>query len=240
MWYIPFVRARRALIVYSYIVAAFALLGVAIRFMPHASAHNDATVPPLDISGFAVAAASIIAGLATVMGLNLASENDGHLEVAWAKPISREWYAMGLFGVDLIVMAVAYVLTLVCAIALCDFWAGHQVIVVRQPLMLDVAVLAFPFYIYAIVVALSASLKRNRGVAAGLLWPALIALLVASKIIRVDSVQAVLHAVNTINPVVVFSSQNGAMAPAGNYALGFALTAVCLGIALVQWRRLEA
>jgi hypothetical protein len=243
MWYIPFVRARRALFVYSYIAAAFTLLGIAIRFIPHTGHTNTVPDNALDLSGFAVGVAGIIAGLATVMGLNLASENDGHLEVAWTKPVSREQYALGVFGVDLVTIFVAYIVTLAFAVVVTDIWIGHQAITFAHPLWQVFAVLAFPFYIYGLVVAASASMKRNRGMSAGLLWPVLIALALALELIRVDTVHAILRAVNTINPIILFShdgSGHNVMAPGGNYALGFALTAVCLALAMVQWRRMEA
>ncbi|HTD32310.1 MAG TPA: hypothetical protein VK665_01515, partial [Candidatus Elarobacter sp.] len=40
--------------------------------------------------------------VATILGGPLAKENDGHLELAWTKPVSRDLYALAAFGADVV------------------------------------------------------------------------------------------------------------------------------------------
>ncbi|MDQ6824470.1 MAG: hypothetical protein M3007_03280, partial [Candidatus Eremiobacteraeota bacterium] len=65
---------------------------------------------------FAIAAviATIFAG---AYGGSLASENSGHLEVAWTKPVSRSRYALTTIGVDLLAAWAAFGITFAAAIA---------------------------------------------------------------------------------------------------------------------------
>jgi hypothetical protein len=240
MWYIPFLRAYRALVTYGIIVIGVAVVSSAIRFTPgvHLSAHDTAHAS-IELEYLADVAATLLAILATVMGLSLASENEGHLEVAWTKPVSRERYALGIFGVDIIAMIGAYILTMAALFAVTDIWAGKQAVFTEHPLWQSAAIFLLPVYIYALIALGSASLKRSRGLVSGLFWPIVVGLIGLGKI-HIDSVQAIARAINTINPVVVFSTQHGTETPPANYLLGLALTAIALTLAVVQWKRLEA
>jgi hypothetical protein len=240
MWYIPFLRAYRAFVTYGIIVIGVAIVSSAIRFTPgvHVSAHDTAHVS-LEFMSLANLAAGLLAVLATIMGLSLASENDGHLEVAWTKPVSRERYALGIFTVDIIAMIGAYILTLVALFVVTDIWAGKQAVFTEHPLWQSAAIFLLPVYIYALIALGSASLKRSRGMVAGLFWP-VVAGLVGLEAIQIDSVHAIAHIINTVNPVVVFSTRHGIDTPPANYLLGLGLTAIALTLAVVQWKRLEA
>jgi hypothetical protein len=240
MWYIPFLRAYRAFSTYSIIVIGVAIVSSAIRFTPgvHVSAHDTANASA-DFQSLAEIATFGIAILATVMGLSLASENEGHLEVAWTKPISRERYALSIFGIDIVAMIGAYIITIIALFTVMDVWVGHQAIFATRPLWQSAAMFLLPVYVYALIALGSASLKRSRGMISGLFWPVTIGL-VGMGFIKIDSVQAIAHVINTVNPIVIFSTRHGIETSPSAYGLALLLAAIALTLAIAQWRRLEA
>jgi len=240
MWYIPFLRAWRAFATYSIIVLSVAIVSSAVRFSPGVQISLD-QIPkgPVDLTWIAIGGIVLIEVLATVMALSLASENEGHLEVSWTKPASRERYALEIFGIDFIAMAAAYILTVVVAVAVCDIWFGRQAVFAMRPLWVDAVIFVQPIYVYAIVAAGSASMKRSRGAVAGLFWPVTIGLGGLSAI-QIDIVHKIADAINTINPLALFASQNGNTAPLFNYLIALVMTGVFLTLAILQWKRLEA
>ena len=246
MWYAPYLRVRRAVFIYALLVAGVSLAAIALRYWPGVvtlSARQSA-----DLSGLGVsidmllsAAAAFVGGLATVLGLNLAAENDGHLELAWTKPVSREAYALGIFAVDITAIAVCIALTVAFAVLVIDIDAGHQAITFVDPLALlrAIAYCGFPLCVYAWITALSASLKGNRGAVAGFFWPAMAAIALLT-VVPIASVHAVASALNLFNPIALFSSSSSRpeVAPA-TYLWGWGVAALLLAAALAQWRRLE-
>ena len=246
MWFIPYLRVRRAVMIYTTILVSFTVLAIAMRFVPHVQGPHSTGDPAFasrlyfDLLKIAVGTSAAVAGLATVLGLNLASENEGHLEVAWTKPVSRERYGLSLFGVDIVAIAIAQFITMACVTIVADVWIGHAAVVVRpENIWRDIAVLMLPINIYAWVTVLTASLKRNRGVVAGLLWPGMLGL-AALAFIPVQSVQSIARIVDTINPIVMYTNENHHVTSAATYEIGLFVSVVLLALALVQWRRLEA
>ena len=264
MWYMPYLRVRRAVLVYVSIAAGITLTAVALRFWPggvpvvtHVEGHHQyiqrsLLVAPavtqaaslhhyVDLSMLVSAAIALVGGLATVFGLNLAAENDGHLELAWTKPVSREGYALGIFAVDIAAMAACVVFTAVCAAVVIDVYAGYAAVAPSDggALLGTLAYGGLPVCVYAWIAALSASLKRNRGAISGIFWPLMIAL-VALRAVSVPTVHAVATALNLFNPIAIFSATGSdPHAALWSYAWGWLVAAVLLAAALVQWRRLE-
>jgi hypothetical protein len=265
MWYVPYLRVRRAVLIYVSIAAGISLTAVALRFWPgvgpvvtHVQGHGHVImqrsllVAPaatqaaaqhssVDLSMLVSAAIALVGGLATVFGLNLAAENDGHLELAWTKPVSREGYALGIFAVDIAAMAVCVVFTALCAAVVVDVYAGYAVVVPSggDALLDTLAYCGLPLCVYAWITALSASLKRNRGAVSGIFWPLMIAL-VALRSVSVPAVHNVATALNLFNPIAIFSaSGNDPHTALWSYAWGWLVAAVLLATALIQWRRLE-
>jgi hypothetical protein len=274
MWYAPFLRARKALQIYFTIVLGALVLGLVVRFWPgnvHMSAHDVEAMRLLRIDGwlylFGACVSTVI--LATILGLNLASENDGHLELAWTRPISREGYALTIFGVDLVAIYVAIVMTALAAIVATDIAIGHQDVVFagswtngvhtesvgvgaqkitrvvnEQPIDVPkealrfLAFSTFPVCIYAWITALSASLKRNRGTIAGVFWPAIL-ILGAVENVPIQPIHALMHAINTVNPLVIYTTKNADLQTSSEL-IGMLSILVLLSLTVVQWRRLEA
>jgi hypothetical protein len=244
MWYMPYLRVRRAVIVYVSIAAGITLTAIALRFWPGAApivTHVESRHTYVDVSMLISAAIALAGGLATVFGLNLAAENDGHLELAWTKPVSREGYALGVFAVDIAAMAVCIVFSAVCAVVVVDVYAGNQVVGSNdgEALLGTLAYCGLPVCVYAWVAALSASFKRNRGAISGIFWPVMIAL-IALRSVTVPTVHAVAAALNLFNPIAIYStSVSDPHAALWSYAWGWLVAAVLLATALIQWRRLE-
>jgi hypothetical protein len=241
MWYVPYLRVRHAVLVYVYIALGILFVAVALRFWP-GTVHMD----PRDMHGhidlgmLIGGAAALVGGFATVLGLNLAAENDGHLEVAWTKPVSREGYALGVFAVDIVAMAACVVFTAVCILVIVAVYGGLPIVEFGSAHDLESALLfcGAPLCIYGWIAALSASLKRNRGAVAGIFWPVMFALALLPRIPN-PPLHALASAVDVFNPVVVFSTSSHLAPPDATFAWGWAVAALMLTAAIVQWRRLE-
>jgi hypothetical protein len=256
MWYTPYLRVRHAVIVYAYIAVGISLAAIALRFWPGAEHASRAVASVrVDLSMILSIATAFVGGLATVLGLNLAAENDGHLELAWTKPVSREGYALGVFGVDIVAMAIAILFTTLLAAIVIDVYAGFQVVHLSNAGDSVEALLycGLPLLVYAWVTALSASLKRNRGAAAAIFWPLMLALALLS-LIPVAAVHAVATTLNLFNPVVLYTTSHGSsdvqnggatahlavhLAPVWGFAWGWAVAALLLAASVFQWRRLQ-
>jgi hypothetical protein len=254
MWYMPYLRVRHAVLVYVLIAVGITLVAIALRFWP-GSTHFDGheTSVRVGLSMIVMAATALVGGFATVLGLNLAAENEGHLELAWTKPVSRERYALGVFAVDVAAMAACIVVTCLCLAVVVDVFAGGQAVTLGggADALRALGFLGFPLSVYAWITALSASLKRNRGTVAGLFWPLMLVLSILT-LLPIPAVHAVVGALNRLNPIAVFlagssSSQSagvsatitGLPASVTSYAWGWVVAALLLAAALLQWRRLE-
>jgi hypothetical protein len=244
MWYMPYLRVRRAVLVYLSIAAGVTVTAIALRFWPgsvpvvtHVESHHRSVDLAMIVSG----AVALAGGLATVFGLNLAAENDGHLELAWTKPVSRAGYALGVFAVDIAALAACTIFTALCGVAIVEVYAGYQAVALSggDALLGTLAFCGLPVCVYAWIAALSASLKRNRGTISGIFWPLMIVLL-ALRAVSVPAVHAVVSALDLFNPIAIFStSGNDPQTALWSYAWGWLVAAILLAAAVVQWRRLE-
>lgn len=185
---------------------------------------------------------------ATIVGASLSRENDGHLELVWTKPFSRERSAAAMMLTDacaiLLSMGLAALLIMSC-IAL---FVGWPVLIYgpHSGLTLGIALL-FPLAWYALSQGVTASLGRNGRVVAALLWlPALVvpvALLIDNPMLRLA-----FQVIDTLNPVAYFGTHTGGMfsptvlpdTPIVKLSALAAITIFALAASFVQWRRLEA
>jgi hypothetical protein len=265
MWYMPYMRVRRAVLMYFYLVLGVSMVAVALRFWPGAvptdAGDHLARAVHLELSMLVAAAAALVGGFATVLGLNLAAENDGHLELAWTKPVSREGYALGVFAVDIGAMAACIGFTTLCAALVFDVYAGRQAVALglAGDLVRSLAFCGLPVCVYAWIAASSASLKRNRGVIAGLFWPFMFVLSLLP-LLPVPSIHAAASVLNLFNPIAIFSASSSSapqsitvdagassqsiIVAAGAsslwlYMWGWGVAALLLCAATFQWRRLQ-
>jgi hypothetical protein len=189
--------------------------------------------------------------VASILGGALAKENDGHLELAWTKPVSRERYALSSVAVDAIAIIVSQLLTIAVSLA-----ATLMFLVPRfsyGPNLAWAILLAFagPIAWYALITAASASLKRGPGMVIGLGWVAAVlipgiagALQGAANVNSIAAwFYAIFHALSYIDPISNFSfhkDQTTMMPLPAAVGVLLALIAGYVALAVAQWRRVEA
>ena len=189
---------------------------------------------------------------ATLLAGPLAKENNGHLELAWTKPVSRERYALSAVLVDVAAVVVAQVATTVTLLLAALFWDTPRLSF--EPL--DVGRVAFslmgPIAWYACLTAFSASLKRGPGAVLGIGWvaavacPAIAAMTHEASTPVGRSVYAVFNAVSYVDPIMFtwFRLSDVMLDPTRAIVMALvALTTLAilyLALAVVQWRRVEA
>jgi hypothetical protein len=258
VYYIAQLRVRNSLM--WLIITLAIMLGIIFLvnwLSPHGHVNvtvgDDAHATPSDPTTLIelLGAASLIVGgiMATIFGNSLARENDGHLEVAWTKPVSRRTYATAVMVVDGVGLLLSVVL---------GFFALVLILIdVRSPItfsvppssLMDIArFLLFPLAWYALIVALSARL-RGGGVVQGLIWPIAFGLTG----IAVAPLPPVWHAlakiISLLNPLTYLQYHEGdfslvtssTMAPALLSVIALAVFVIGgWAFATAQWRRMEA
>ena len=194
--------------------------------------------------------------VATFLGGALSKENDGHLELAWTKPVSRDRYALAAIGVDLAAIVIAQLLCLaVTLIGVLLFIVPRFGYGPHVGWNIVVALLA-PAAWYALLTAASASVKRGPGMVCGLGWLAAIivpsvvgALTEASKVNSVAAAfYAVFHTLAYLDPISYLTFHNSDSTIGTGIGLSImaaagALAALCvayIALSVLQWRRVEA
>ncbi len=234
-----------------------------IRSSPHGGTVVVDTDEPMSIRTLFAVAALVAFIIATTLSGPLAKENTNHLEVVWTKPLSRERMALGMFGVDAIGMLASMALTIVFLVVCTALFELPRFVVDAQTWpVLALCVLA-PFAWYALLTAVSASLKRGWGAVIGLGWLAALILpgiafgLASAEMPLFHYLGVVLSWLMLLNPITYIhlsgSTAPGDADPAFGYMYGFlgssatVRAAMLLGLvilysalSLFQWRRLEA
>jgi hypothetical protein len=196
---------------------------------------------------------TILMGLivASILAGPLAKENDGHLEIAWTKPVSRERYALESIAVDAIAIVLAQLLTIfVALLATLMFFVPRFAYGPNMGWEIVFAIAA-PIVWYALLTAASASLKRGPGMVVGLGWvaallvPGLAGALQGAATINVIAAwfYAIFHALAYIDPLsyLAFNKNQPVFMPFPNSVGMFCiLIAVYVALAVAQWRRVEA
>jgi ABC-type transport system involved in multi-copper enzyme maturation permease subunit len=216
--------------------------------MPSASVHYS----PFDIGSLFAMAIPVGLLAATLLGGPLSKENNGHLEFAWTKPVSRARYALSAMLVDLATIAVAEVATVLALLLASLFWDVPKVSFdALAPAHVAFALLA-PAAWYACLTALSASLKRGPGAVLGIGWVVAvvcptIALATQGTPTAVGrAVYAFFNTISYADPITYlwfrndWSGSDPARAVTSALLSLAALTVVYLALAVVQWRRVEA
>jgi hypothetical protein len=197
-------------------------------------------------------AAVIALIIATVLGAPFARENDGHLEFAFLKPVSRTNNALGAIGADCVGILASGVMAIVAfAIMQAIFEIPHFDFSGINTTVIPVAI-ALPLSWYALLNASTASLKRGAGAVIGLAWPAaLVSQTLAHFNLGSSMVGQTFHAIfwgiSRIFPLtyVQFEGNDHDLNTLGPKLMVTAaiLTGLFLvygALAVVQWRRVEA
>ncbi len=197
---------------------------------------------------------------ATMLGGVLAKENDGHLELAWTKPVSRERLALASIGTDVLTIVVSQLATLVVIVLICAMFVWPRFYTNSMtPLFVALALLG-PIAWYSCLTAFSASLKRGLGMVCGLGWlaalviPAISQATARSQSDLGRSIHMLFQSLSYIDPIAYLSfrgafsvsSSSGFEFQTAVGSLGFSalmlgvLTIVYLTLSVLQWRRVEA
>lgn len=195
--------------------------------------------------------------VASMLGGPLAKENDGHLDIAWTKPVTRDGLALTSFGIDCAAIVVAQIATLIVLLLASLLYLVPKLAVGS----LDGWYIALSFFgpiaWYALITVVSASFKRSPGGAMGLLW--LVATLVPGVAAALEqgshynTVAAVFYSVfkgiSYLNPIAYLSFSIGhansmhtltGVSLQAEVGILAALIIGYLALSLVQWRRVEA
>lgn len=205
-------------------------------------------------------ATSIVMGfiVASLLGGVLSKENDGHLELAWTKPISRERYAVAAFAIDIAAIILSQIFWVATAlVCMMLFFAPGVTFEENAGLHTAITVLGSIGW-YAALTGWSASIKRGPGIVIGLGWlfativPGIADALKGSTIPLISAIYAVLHGLSYLDPLayislhVTSSSMSGAAVGALQLSLATSCIALAalivfyLAVAVAQWRRVEA
>ncbi len=209
---------------------------------------NDEPVP------FAIdLVAAYIIGLivATIFGASFARENNGHLEFAMLRPVSRERFALGVIAVDIVGIILCELLALVAFLIGQTFFGPLKLSFHDVTFFLIVAIVMLPVSWYALLNAASASLKRGSAAVVGFAWPVCAVVVVLGSAQLGDSllgqfIHNVFHAIAFLIPLNyatlhVDGNVVAAVTPFGTNALLATILFVIYGaLAIVQWRRVEA
>ena len=188
----------------------------------------------------------------TIWGCSFACEQ-GHLEYALLKPVTRTRYGLGIIGYDILGMALAGAMTIVAAI-ICQSMFEFPHFDFSEVVSAPAAVLVLlPVAWYALLNAATASMRRGYGALLGFAWPIALGLGGASRIPLGDSpvgqaFHTIFWSVSRLIPTTYGSfnfGQSGALSTEGlPYSVRVAiLTGLMLiygALTLVQWRRVEA
>ncbi len=194
--------------------------------------------------------------VSTILAGPLAKENDGHLELAWTKPISRERYALASVTVDIVAIVVSQVLcAAVALIGTLLFLLPRFSYGPHFGWNILVSLLG-PIAWFALLTAASASLKRGPGLVVGLGW--LFAIIIPSAAAgltdaaRYNAIASVFyvifHSLSYLDPISYMSFHNVKSTIGTGFGLSiaataFALAALSIGyiaLSVLQWRRVEA
>jgi hypothetical protein len=219
---------------------------------------DEGAALPEDFNYYAVFATFVAVIVATVLGAPFGRENDGHLEIALTKPISRIRLALETVAVDFGGIVAAWVLTVVALIiGHTIFEAPNYIYGATDTVTIAVGLLG-TFAWYALLCAATASMKRNYGAMLGVAWPIALGLLgIANADLGYAPLAQIIHttakALSWINPLFylhfgpLFSSTAGSAAGlnaitvlAGYIPILAVLLLVYVALAVWQWQRVEA
>jgi ABC-type transport system involved in cytochrome c biogenesis permease component len=208
---------------------------------------------PVPFGIYAGIAAVIALIIATVLGAPFAKENDGHLEIAFLKPVSRTANALAVVLADCVGILIAEVMTIVAfAIMQAFFEVPHFDFSGINSTAILLAI-ALPLSWYAFLNASTASLKRGAGAVVGLAWPAAfvsisLAGLNLGTSITGQTFHTIFWSISRIFPLTYIQFEGHGsedLSTLGPKLLATAgiLTGLFLvygALAVVQWRRVEA
>jgi len=215
----------------------------------HAAVHPRPGQPVIPWSLLFAIAGVVGTIFAGIYGASLSSENQGHLEVAWTKPVSRVRYALTNMLADYGGAVAAFAITLLTAVlVIATIGLITNLFIDRDAWFNLVRFLALPLAWLGLVQAATASLREKSGTVSGGIWVAAIALL-GLEIVDLPGIWhgivAFLNFFNPLNYSGYETDSSGHLVASISSLEADIVALVLLGvvgmlIALAQWRKLEA
>lgn len=223
------------------------------------SRHGDLSTTTIDTHGavpmlYFMAIADVVALIiATMLAAPFAREIDGHLEIAFTKPVSRVRYALGVLAADVAGIWVACALAVI-ACYICELFFGTYRVdfsgINSRAILMG---LVMPAAWYALLCAATTWFSRAYGAVLGFAWPVAIVVGVLAVVQASTPLGLMVHDVgwvlSRLDPLtyVKFAGPdaNDAMAYMGadfarRFGIEILLFVVYAGLALVRWERVEA
>ena len=132
---------------------------------------DEGSLVPEDLSYYFTFAALVAMIVATILGAPFARENEGHLETAFTKPISRANLALQTIAADLVGIAAAWTMTVVFLIVGHTIFEAPNYVYGPTDTVAVTLGLLCAFAWYALLNAATASMKRAYGAVLGVAWP---------------------------------------------------------------------
>jgi hypothetical protein len=203
------------------------------------------SVTTSEVTGMFLFGVFVALVVATVLAAPFAHENNGHLNITWTKPIARERLALAIMGVDVVGILAAFALGVVTAIASGLLFGRVNFATTSQIWEILAGSLAITFAWYALLNAVTASLRRGYGIVLGLAWPValLVTVLGTNEKLRETTFGAILHAIfwpiSRLDPIAYANGPGDELAP-GAFVAAIVMILAYGALAIVQWRRVEA
>jgi hypothetical protein len=189
--------------------------------------------------------------VASLLGGALSKENDGHLDLAWTKPVSREKYAFAAVLIDAGAILLTQLLTFAATLLATLLFFVPRFSYGPHVGWYIVIALAGPLAWYACLTAGSASVKRGPGMVIGLGWVAALFIPGIAQglqaLAQVNAIAAFFYAIfralSYIDPISYITIHGLRTAFFGLEASALILCALAIGyvlLAVAQWRRVEA
>jgi hypothetical protein len=199
---------------------------------------NDATF----FADFALIGLGVALIVATLLGAPFARENDGHLEIAMTKPVGRLTLATRIILLDSAAIVASFVVGVVFATILHLIFQSLKMHFTPADLPALALGVVAPLAWYAMLNAVTASMKRGFGLALGLAWPAAFLVIGLAKMPGSDALRAAIRALcNLLSYADPFKYVFSPSTSSWNDILVLAVLALVYGtLAAFQWRRVEA
>ena len=245
MYYVEYLRASRALIIGTIVIAAVFAINLAIYLSGGVSMPDKPFVIPFMVVWATAAVAASI--FASILGRSLSKENDGHLPVAWTKPVPKSTHAAIKMVVDVAAIAILFAIMSGAAYAYISIAGMMKFISVPSDTWLQLIRFALaPLAFYGLVQCLTASVGKRSGTVLGLTWVAVFVLSALGAAPLPQPYHSIFAFIDYANPLVYINldiDNSGSVVTAnlGAAMLGLVVIAVCgVTAAIYQWQRLEA
>ncbi len=245
MYYVELLRVVRSLRVTAIVLAAALVLNIALWYAAHGWGRTGSTIPLEVVWAFAGLVTCIFA---SIISGSLAFENDGHLALAWTKPVSKTVHALVKIGLDVAGIGVCFLMSCVAVyIYFAAIGVAHALAPTSYTMPLLERFLLAPLAFYGLVQALTCGLARQAGMVVGMTWVACMTLIGLQASGLPQPFHSVVDFISYANPMVYIAfdvnDKGDVITAFGLGASALALTLIAgLGsaLAIYRWQRVEA